>query len=334
LKQGPKRWWWCRCAFSEAKAANSPPPGESPARPSGSPPSRKPSSFYGIRIWRLGLSIARLVPARLLTLFFLTVADLYRWLNPARRKIVIGNLLPALSGDQTAARATARALHRQFARKLADLWRYEGGLPLPGWINEQKDWDRFEAVQARGQGVLLITPHLGNWEMGGPLMASHGYKLLVLTQAEPDPKLTELRKASRARWGIETLVIGDDGFAFVEIIKRLQAGAIVALLIDRPPPPSAVTVELFGRPFQASIAAAELARASGCALVGVTITRIGDGYVARVLPEFAYDRRALGTREARRELTQKIMRAFEPEIRQHLDQWYHFVSIWPEIPPG
>jgi len=51
-----------------------------------------------------------------------------------------------------------------------------------------------------------------------------------------------------------------------------------------------------------------------------------------VLPEFVYDRRALGNHEARRELTQQILRAFEPLIREHLDQWYQFVPIWPDDP--
>jgi lauroyl/myristoyl acyltransferase len=37
----------------------------------------------------------------------------------------------------------------------------------------------------------------------------------------------------------------------------------------------------------------------------------------------------LRSRESRHKLTQEIMRAFEPAIRQHLDQWYHFVPIWP-----
>ena len=57
-----------------------------------------------------------------------------------------------------------------------------------------------------------------------------------------------------------------------------------------------------------------------------------EGYAIKVLPEFAYDRRALGSHEARRELTGQILRAFEPEIREHLDQWYHFVPIWPAVP--
>lgn len=61
----------------------------------------------------------------------------------------------------------------------------------------------------------------------------------------------------------------------------------------------------------------------------MTIVRRPGGYEVKVLPEFDYDRRALGNREARRELTRQILRAFEPQIRQDLDQWYRFVPIWP-----
>jgi lauroyl/myristoyl acyltransferase len=139
-----------------------------------------------------------------------------------------------------------------------------------------------------------------------------------------------MRQASRAKWGIETLVIGEDPFAFVEVIRRLEGGATVALLMDRPPEASAVTVELFGRPFSASISAAELARASGCVLLPVYLPRNHHGYAAHILPAVPYDRAALRQREARLQLTREIMRAFEPAIRQHLDQWYHFVPIWPK----
>jgi lauroyl/myristoyl acyltransferase len=116
----------------------------------------------------------------------------------------------------------------------------------------------------------------------------------------------------------------------VEVIKRLQAGAAMVIAIDRPTERSDGRVELFGEPFDAPAAAAELARASGCALVGATIVRHPKGFAAKVLPEFTYDRQALGSREARRELTQHILRAFEPEIRNHLGQWYQFVPIWPQ----
>ena len=151
-----------------------------------------------------------------------------------------------------------------------------------------------------------------------------------LSNPEPDPRLTELRQAARARWGVETLLVGGDPFAFVEVIKRMNAGGAVALLLDRPSEKSAVEVELFGRPFLVSNAAAELARASGCAVVPVVIIRRGDGYAAQILPEATFDRAALGDRERRRAFTQEILRAFEPWLREHPDQWYHFVPIWPD----
>ena len=76
-------------------------------------------------------------------------------------------------------------------------------------------------------------------------------------------------------------------------------------------------------------ATAELARAAGCVLLPVYLPRTSRGYAAHILPAIAYDRAALRSREARHNLSQEIMRVFEPAIRQHLDQWYHFVSIWP-----
>ena len=132
----------------------------------------------------------------------------------------------------------------------------------------------------------------------------------------------------RERWGIQTLALGDDPFASVEVVRRLEANQSVALLMDRPPASTAAAVNLFGQPFAASIAAAELARVSGCSLLPVYLPRSSQGYTGHILPEIPYDRRALGTREARVRLTQQIMSGFEPVIRLYLNQWYHFVLVW------
>jgi uncharacterized protein len=320
--------WWClfqQSAMSQHPASQGV---VAPAAPAPSAPIAS-SALYRTWLWRLGLAVARLLPAWLVNALFVGLGTLCSRVQPRRRAVVIQNLLPALGGDGVAAEQTAGRLYRNFARKLADLWRFESGVAERNWVTRPADRNLIQAVCARGRGVLFITLHLGNWEHGGLLLSELGIKLTVLTLAEPDDGLTELRIASRARWGIESLIIGQDSFAFVEVIKRLQGGAAVAISIDRPPERGAVPVELFGRPFAASTAAAELARASGCALVGVTVVRVREGYAVTVLPEFTYDRQALGQREARRELTQQILRAFEPQIRQHLDQWYHFVPIWP-----
>jgi len=291
-----------------------------------------PSSLYGARLWQTGLALTRLLPKFFLVALAKCSAAIYWRLAARRREIVIQNLLPVLNDRRLAARA-ARELFTEFTRKLADLWRYESGGAFERWQGDWHGWEHFTTAHARGKGVLLVTPHLGNWEFGGEFLVEHGHKLLVLTQPEPDPRLTELRQLSRTRRGVETLVVGQDAFAFVDIIRRLQEGATVALLVDRPPAPTAVNVELFGKPFSASIAAAELARASGCAIVPAYIVRQRDGYLAHILPEITYDRAAIGNRAARIRLTQEILRAFEPAIRQHLTQWFHFVPIWPDEKP-
>ena len=262
--------------------------------------------------------------------FCVIVAESHFILRRQRRDIVVRNLLPVLSGNRSEAGKTARRLYQNFALKLVELWRVESGLRVRNWLTHPGELEVIRSAMARGRGVLFITLHLGNWEHGGLLLAELGIPLTVLTLAEPDDELTGLRIASRKRWGIQTLIIGQDSFTFVEVIKRLQAGAALALSVDRPPERGAVMAKLFGQPFAVSLIAAELARAAGCALIGVTIVRRGDAYAVKVFPEFTYDRRALGERESRRELTQQILRAFEPEIRQHLDQWYQFVPIWPK----
>ena len=206
----------------------------------------KASGLYRSELWRAGLAAARMLPRPVLTRIAGSVAAAYGQVMKARREVVIENLLPVVGFDRSAAEKKCAELFRQFGVKLADLWRYEAGCRVDELIFAPDAWERFELARGRGRGLLLLTPHIGNWEFGAPYLRERGITLLVITQAEPQDSLTELRKASRARWGIETLVIGENPFAFVEVIRRLEAGATIALLVDRPPPKSAVTVKLFG----------------------------------------------------------------------------------------
>lgn len=284
---------------------------------------------YRAGLWRLGMFVARVLPAGLVKAIAARLADVY-WLVQRRRcAVLVRNFLPVFAGDRQAAEKAARAAHRNFAAKLVDLWQVEGGNRRCRWLTTDGELEIIHAARRRKCGTLYITLHLGNWEHGGLLLNELGIPLTILTQTEPDDGLTDLRRAARARYGVETLIIGNDSFAFVEVIKQLQAGADLAISLDRPPDRGGVPVEFFGKAFEATLAAAELARASGCALIGVTIVRRPEGYAVKVLPEFVYDRKALGNREARTALTQQILRAFEPEIRKDIEQWYQFTPIWP-----
>ena len=321
-------WWRLLSPKSKVQGPKSEDDGKESLNPQ--PSTLNPFSFYRTGLWRLGLVIVRILPVGLVKGFAVIVAGFYWRFQRQRCEVVVQNFLPLFAGDRAAAEKAAHRLHRKFAAKLVDLWRVESGVPVQNWLTNLDELEIIRTARQRGRGTLFITLHLGNWEHGGLLLTQLGIRLTILTQAEPDDGLTDLRIAARRRCGVETLVIGQDDFAFVEVIKQLQAGADLAISLDRPPERGGVPIEFFGHPFEASLAAAELARASGCALIGVTIVRRPDGYAVKVLPEFTYDRKALGHREARRELTQQILRAFEPEIRKDIDQWYQFTPIWPK----
>lgn len=286
-------------------------------------------AFYRGGFWKAGLLAARYLPTWPLKKFAAFLAGIYLLFQRSRVEVVVRNFLPVFGGDRRAALEAAHAAHRNFAGKLIDLWRVESGQEVTNWLTNPGELEIIHAARKRGHGALFITLHLGNWEHGGLLLKQLGIPLTILSLAEPDDGLTKLRNAARSRYGVNTLIIGEGDFAFVEVIKRLQAGANLAVSLDRPQERGGGTqVVFFGRSFLASPAAAELARASGCALIGVTIVRRPQGFAVKVLPEFVYDRSALRNREARAELTQQILRAFEPEIRNNIEQWYQFTPIW------
>src|SRR4030067_1895326 len=75
------------------------------------------------------------------------------------------------------------------------------------WIEaEEGSLYMMEALQA-GKGAICITPHLGNWEVGGLLFAFKGGKLNVLTLDERDRDTKSFREEMRRRYGINNLYI-------------------------------------------------------------------------------------------------------------------------------
>lgn len=293
-------------------------------------PSTGPSELYRGGPWRLASWFARRLPRGGCQQLARLGVGFYCAMRPQRVAVVVENLLPLTGGDRGAAERLAKENFREFADKLTDLWRFEAGVDVAPLVAPGSGWDHFTAAVAAGRGVLLVTPHLGNWEFGAVLLRRQGISPLVLTAPEPGETFTAARADGRARHGIETLVVGADPFAFVQVIQRLQRGGVVALLVDRPPIATRVRTDLFGRSFHVSVAAAELARATGCVVLPVFVVREADGYRAHALPPLDYDRRDLASRATRAEFAGLILRAFEPTIRQFAAQWFHFVPIWPK----
>ena len=78
------------------------------------------------------------------------VAEFYFLFQRQRREVVVQNFLPAFAGDRLAAGKAAHRLHRNFAVKLVDLWRVEGGVPVRDWLTNPGELEIIRAARARG----------------------------------------------------------------------------------------------------------------------------------------------------------------------------------------
>lgn len=191
--------------------------------------------------------------------------------------------------------------------------------------------EHIEAACAKGKGCLLVTGHLGFFELGGLIMTQLGYRVVTLTLPEPSDALTNWRAEFRKIWGVDTVVVGADAFSAVEITRALGSGALVALLADRPFDGNTVPVELpHGRiPFSTSPVLLSLL--SGAPIVPVGITRESDGRfrveaAPPVWPEWLPEGRAATFEKFTRELAEQ---GLVPMFRNAPDQWHHYHRLSP-----
>ena len=193
--------------------------------------------------------------------------------------------------------------------------------------------EHWEAASAGAAGFIMVTAHLGNWEVGSVASARRDKRHVhVVREKELDPIAQEfieelLQGQSEARY--TTHFADQDVGLGVVLLQALRAGEIVALQGDRPRTRGrTVEVRLFGRPILLPQGPAALARAAEASLVPVFVFREGRlRYRAvvrepiRVVPTSA---RAADIAVA----TQRVAAAVEWAIQEKPYQWFCFADLW------
>lgn len=213
----------------------------------------------------------------------------------------------------------------QFLRMMADYF-YCSVAPaddIRALVDTWKGFEHITAAREKGKGGILVTAHVGNWELGGIILALAGVPLTVVTLQEPTGELTEWREACRKRLGIKTIAIGSDPFSFVGIVSALRRNEFVAMLVDRPYGDSAVPVRFFGAEAQFSSAASLLHGHTGAAVIPAFVLQKPDGrYVSVLEPPVPM------SIESAESNVQRIATVFEAVVRRSPDQWFNYVPIW------
>jgi len=179
--------------------------------------------------------------------------------------------------------------------------------------------ERFLEMRAQKRGAVLVTAHLGNFEVGLAALRQIEERIHVVFQRDHMGTFERIRSALHQRLGIIETPIDDGMASWLALRDALQSDAVVLLQADRVmPEQKSRAVPFFDSTLELPIGPAKLAMMTGSPLVPVFALRQGNGRVRIVLdnPIEVPDAGALGP------ALEQVGRSIEQQVHQHPQQWH------------
>ncbi len=182
----------------------------------------------------------------------------------------------------------------------------------------------------RGKGVLLLTAHLGNWEIGGLMLAQMKQPIHVVLVPDIFPGVERQRRRLHEACGVVEIRVDRSFVPTLAVLRVLSQNGIVAMQGDRDFDNTGVAVPFFGREAYFPRGPLRVAMASGATVLPAFIVRMPGGrYRAIVeeplLVESGEDRDA----SLRRNL-ERYVAILERYVGQYPEQWYCFFPFWDD----
>jgi KDO2-lipid IV(A) lauroyltransferase len=271
-------------------------------------------------------------PARLVAGFISLGAY---WSLGRLRRVGFRNLelaMPALSGSERA--RILRGVYRHLGWQLVEFCRMSRYTPANtrNWIRTE-GLEHFLEAQARGKGVLIVTGHLGAWELSSFYHSLMGHPMGMVIRRLDNRRLDDHVNRIRCLHG--NRVLHKDDFAR-GLLTAMRAGETVGILMDtNMRPPQGMFVEFFGRQACTASGLARVALKTGAAVLpGFMVWEAAERkYVLRFGPELVFT--CSGDAEADAQAaTQLCASVTEEWIRRYPDQWLWIHRRWKTRPAG
>lgn len=191
-----------------------------------------------------------------------------------RRAVVDQNLAAAFPDEPRGRRAAiARGSYRHLGREAVAMFRLGGH--MRDWVLASTSVDGLEPLLeavGRGQGGIVVTGHLGSWEMGGAAIAVRGAPVDAVALVQGNPLFDHDLVETRRKLGMEVIRRGDASKA---VLRSLRSGRVPALVADQNARKAPVFIDFFGRPAATFRGPALFALRTGAPLfVGICV-RVG-----------------------------------------------------------
>jgi KDO2-lipid IV(A) lauroyltransferase len=227
-----------------------------------------------------------------------------------------------------------RGVYRHLGWQLVEFCRMTRYTPenTTNWIRTE-GLNHYLAAQARGKGVLIVTGHLGAWELSSFYHSMMGHPMGMVIRRLDNRRLDAYVNSVRCMHGNQVIHKDDFGRG---LLTSMRAGGTVGILMDtNMTPPQGEFVEFFGRPACTATGLAHIACKTGAAVLpGFMLWEKTEGrYVLHFGPEIEILRTGNTAADILR-ATQQCASVTESWIRRYPDQWLWIHRRWKTRPAG
>jgi Kdo2-lipid IVA lauroyltransferase/acyltransferase len=227
-----------------------------------------------------------------------------------------------------------RAVYRNLGYLLAEFCK------MPGYTAEgASEFIRYEGLEnfvlprERGKGVLVLTGHLGAWELSSFYHSLMGMPMGMVIRRLDNPLVDGFVNRIRCLHG--NRVIHKDDFAR-GLIASMRAGETVGILMDtNMTPPQGVFVPFFGVPACTASGMARIAAKTGAAVVPGFL--LWEESEQRYVLHFGEELKVVHTGDAEKDAlanTAEFTAAIEGYVRRYPEQWLWMHRRWKTRPQG
>jgi len=181
--------------------------------------------------------------------------------------------------------------------------------------------EHLDAALAEGNGVLLLSAHLGNFFLLGSRLAIEGYSTSVLVNQPRDGRFAELMDDYRLQVRQRTIHARPRREALRELNLVLRQNQAVVMIADEFRQGKGIEVPFFGGTVIARRGPVTLALRTGAAIVPAYLVRQANDSLKLIIePELELDRSGKGSAQIT-ENTVRMTQWLERTVRAYPDQW-------------
>ena len=286
-------------------------------------------------VWfSIALVLARILPRRLMYALQHPTIGLYMRLRPKYLGAVRSNLSVILGepADSASVQRKAVALVDAHFAAWIDFLHFASRPPQEAaeLVDAVEGFENILEGRTRGKGVLLLTAHLGNWEIGGLMLAEVKQPIHVVLVPDIYPAVERARRRLHARAGVGEIPIDSSFGPTLSVLRALESNAIVAMQGDRDFNNTGAAVPFFGRDAFFPRGPMRVAMATDAAVLPAFVVRVREGRYRAVVEGPLSIARGADREAALRENLRRYVAILERYVRASPEQWYCFYPFWDD----